>query len=399
VLRDGASSFRAVGSVLLDVFRAGRPTRREVFLRAMIPLTVPALGAEELAGCERVLRSGMLVQGKEVAAFEAALCAQSRRTHAVAVANGTAALELALRALGIGPGDEVLCPALTWPSPAHAVRGVGATPVLVDVDAAEWNATEEHFAPARSSRTRAAIVIEQFGNPARHDRIAQGLPGLPLIVDAACSLGSSYRGVPCGNHGVIACTSFHPRKVLTTGEGGACLTDDADLAERLRVLRNHGQREPGRFDCVAGNERMTELAAAIGRVQLDKLAGFCEARRVLATHMMAALPELAFQQTPAFGLENRQTLGVVVGPEGAGSGARDRLIAALAERGVQAGKLSYALHELPQFQAEAESARHMRRSLFNASEIASRGLCLPLFPGMSENQRDHVIAAVRAVIA
>src|SRR5690606_16536081 len=152
----------------------------------------------ELAACERVLKSGMLVQGTEVASFEAALCARTQRAHAVAVSNGTTALELALRALSVGPGDEVLCPDLTWPSPAHAIRMVVATPVLVDVDAAEWNAAPEHFARARTSRTRAAVLIEQFGNPARHDAMAGALADLPRIVDAACSLGASYRDAPSG---------------------------------------------------------------------------------------------------------------------------------------------------------------------------------------------------------
>jgi perosamine synthetase len=314
------------------------------------------------------------------------------------VASGTAALELALEALGVGPGDEVLVPDLTWPSPAHAVRRLGATPVLVDVDAHEWNATDTHFAAGRTTRTRAAILIEQFGNPARHAAIAEALAGLPCIVDAACSLGSSHQGAPCGNHGLIACTSFHPRKVLTTGEGGACLTDDPSLADRLRALRNHGQRAPGEFVCAAGNQRMTELAAAIGQVQLEKLAQLCQARRSLAESMIRALPQLTFQRTSAGGLANRQTLGALVGPPHQGSAERDRVLAALAARGVQAGKLSYALHTLPQFAAEAAAAARAGRWLATSADIAARGLCLPLFPGMSEDQRDQVITAVTAVL-
>jgi perosamine synthetase len=364
----------------------------------MIPLTIPALGAEELAACERVLISGMLVQGKEVQAFEAALAEATRRSHAVAVVNGTAALELALRALGLGPGDEVLCPALTWPSPAHAVRSVGATPVLVEVDPQEWNAGPREFASALGPRTKAAIVIEQFGNPARHDQIAEQLPGLPLIVDAACSLGSSYRGAACGSHGVIACTSFHPRKVLTTGEGGACLTDDSDLAQRLRVLRNHGQSTPGQFEQAAGNERMTELAGAIGRVQLGKLEKLCDARRDLVARFRAALPELTLQRVPEHGRANGQTLGVLVGAPQAGPSARDRALASFAERGVQAGKLSYALQELPQFAEERAAALAQGRSLEHTRDIAERGLCLPLFPGMSEEQMGKVIAVAGEVI-
>ncbi len=364
----------------------------------MIPLTVPGLGAEEIAAAERVIRSGMLVQGKEVAAFEAQLAEATQRAHVIAVANGTAALELALKALDIGPGDEVLCPALTWPSPAHAVLSVGAEPVLIDVDAREWNATEQHFASARSPRVKAAIVIEQFGNPARHEAIRNALGSIPIIVDAACSLGSRYGGAPCGSHGLLSCTSLHPRKVLTTGEGGAIFTDDADLAFRLRALRNHGQIEPGRFLCAAGNQRLTELAAAIGQVQLAKLTTMCDARRRLFRGITAALPHLTVQQAPEGGEQNQQTLGILVGPPGSGSAQRDQAIEALNARGVQAGKLTYALHTLPQFQAQARAAEQAGRSLANTADIAARGLCAPLFPSMSDAQQAQVVEALRLVI-
>ncbi len=365
----------------------------------MIPLTVPALGNDEVAAVERVLRSGMLVQGKEVQAFEAALCAATGRKHAVAVANGTAALELALCALGIGTDDEVLCPALTWPSPAHAVRAMGAVPVLVDVDAAEWNATEQHFAKALGPRTALAIAIEQFGNPARHDAIMRALDGVPLVVDAACSLGSSYKGAPCGQHGIIACMSFHPRKVITTGEGGVCLTDDDTLARELRVLRNHGQLEPGRFTRAAGNYRLTELGGALGVMQMQKLSWLCEERRRLAQRYEAALSGMSFQRAPEGGLANRQTFAVLVGAAGEGSARRDRAIAGLVERGVSAGRLSYALHMLPQFAREAAAAEGAGRSLDNARDIAERGLALPLYPGMSDTQVDEVVRALRAELS
>jgi perosamine synthetase len=365
----------------------------------MIPLTVPALGDDEMRAVERVLRSGMLVQGKEVLAFEAALAAETTRKHAVALANGTAALELALRALGVGPGDEVLCPALTWPSPAHAVLSLGAVPVLVDVDAHEWNATEQHFAEALSARTRAAIVIEQFGNPARHERIEALLGAVPVLVDAACSLGSSYRGAPCGSHGVISCSSFHPRKVITTGEGGACFTDDDALASSLRVLRNHGQLEPGRFVSAAGNQRLTEFQAAMGSVQMQKLHAMCSVRKRLAQRYEAGLPGFRFQRAPEGGEHNRQTLAVLVGPEGEGPGVRDRLIPALLEQGVQAGRLSYALAELPQFASARAEAERAGRSLANARDIAERGLALPLYFSMTESDVDRVVTALTHVLS
>jgi perosamine synthetase len=363
----------------------------------MIPLTVPELGAEEALASARVLSSGMLVQGKEVQAFEQALAAKVGRAHAVAVNNGTAALELALRALGVGPGDEVVCPALTWPSPAHAVLAVGASVVLADVDPYEWNMTAATLAPTLGPRTKAVIAIEQFGNPARHDELTELLGGIPLLVDAACSLGSRYAGAACGSHGRVACTSFHPRKVITTGEGGACLTDDADLAARLRTLRNHGQVEPGRFVCASGNYRLTELQAAIGSVQLSKLEAICEARRRHAGRIMRALPALSFQRAPALGHENRQTLGLVVGEEGRGSAVRDALIEGLIARGVQAGRLSYALHTLPQFADAARAAEKARRTLATSADIAARGLCVPLFPSMSEPQVAAVIDALGAL--
>lgn len=364
----------------------------------MIPLTVPAIGAEEIAAVERVMRSHMLVQGKEVLAFESELCARTRRAHAIAVVNGTSALELALRALDVGPGDDVLCPDLTWPSPAHAVRMLGARPVLVDVDPAEWNATEVHFLAGRTPATKAAIVIEQFGNPARQAAIAEALKGLPLIVDGACSLGSAYQGAPCGSHGLISCTSFHPRKVLTTGEGGALFTDDDALADALRALRNHGQRGPGDFTCAAGNARMTEFQAAMGRVQLEKLDTLCDARRALAAQVFEAVPELVGQRAPAGGIPNHQTLGVLVGRAFAGSALRDRWITELAAHGIQSGKLTYALHTLPQFASEARSAESDGRTLSVSADIAARGLALPLFPGMTQGQVTQLVDGLRSVI-
>ena len=357
----------------------------------MIPLTVPALGEEEIAASARVLSSGMLVQGREVLAFEAGLALRTGRKHAVMVGSGTAALELALAALEVGPGDEVLCPALTWPSPAHAILARGAEVSLTDVEPSEWNSSEHHFGAARSERTKAAIVIDQLGNPARHGPIARVLAGLPIIVDAACSLGASYEGAPCGSHGLIACTSFHPRKVLTTGEGGACLTDDDTLAERLRALRNHGQRAPGVFVCASGNHRMTELAAAIGSEQLRKLPGLVAARRRLSAQIRAPFPDAEFQREPIHGEANQQTLGLLVGAPGGGSATRDRMLERLREGGVQSGPLSYALHLLPQLQRAASQAARQGRSLAHARDIAERGLALPLFPSMTSVQAQTVI--------
>lgn len=374
----------------------------------MIRLTRPWLGPEEEGAVVGVLRSGMLVQGARVAEFEHAVRAFTGRAHAIAVSNGTSALMLALEALGVGPGARVLVPNLTWPSPAHAVLDIGATPVLVDVDLSEWNAGPSELAAALITHgpIAAAIAIDQFGNPARVPEIASALERaagkpVPLIVDAACSLGSTLGGAPCGSTGVIACTSFHPRKVITTGEGGMCLTDDAALADRLRELRNHGQSAaralpaspPARsaFARASGNHRMSELAAALGLEQMKRLDEIVRARRELAARYRAALEPLGLvlQHEPPGGVANRQTLGVLL-PEPCTAAARDEVIVALEARGVQAGPLSYALNALPHLAAlpSAQSA------LFPCSEaIVRRGLALSLYPGMTHADQDTVIAA------
>ncbi len=362
----------------------------------MIPLTRPWLGAEEHTAVGEVLDSGMLVQGARVAQFEAAVAAQVERAHAVAVTNGTTALRLALLAIGVGRGDRVLCPDLTWPSPAHAILECGAVPVLLDVDADEWNAGPDEVARGLSPQPRAAIVIDQLGNPARVTEIAALLGEVPLIVDAACSLGSRRRGVPCGAGGVIACTSFHPRKVITTGEGGMCLTDDAVLAQRLRELRNHGQSAPGTFARASGNHRMTELAAAAGVVQMTRLQAIVDARVALAARYQQAftgLP-LSLQHAAPGAQPNHQTFGVVLHA----SGERQRVIDALGARGVQAGALSYALHGLPHLAPYAQAAREAGRTFERSARIARDGLALPLFPGMREAEQQQVIDAVQAVL-
>ena len=356
----------------------------------MIPLSRSLLGSEELAALSGVLDSGRLVQGERVAAFEAVVAGRVGRKHAVAVANGTAALELALQAIGVASGADVLVPDLTWPSPGHAVLSVGAQPVLVDVDAREWNVRGEAARAARTPLTAAAIVIDQFGCPARVAEVASALPELPLIVDAACSLGSHDGTLPCGKAGLIACLSFHPRKVVTTGEGGMCLTDDDALAERLRVLRNHGQVAPGVFRRAAGNERMSELAAALGAVQLGRLDGMLRERQLLAARYARELAALSPQVLPEGARGNHQTFGVVLPPHI----ARDAVIAGLRERGVEAGRLSYALHALPQFQAAA-AGRHFP----NATRLADQGIALPLYVGLTQPEQTHVIDSLRHVLA
>ncbi len=359
-----------------------------MYVARMIPLTRPWMGDEEIRAVTEVLRSGMLVQGVRVAAFEALVAQKTGRAHAIAVDNGTGALVLGLKALGIGPGDEVLCPGLTWPSPAHAILTLGATPVLVDVDPDEWNATPQTMAAAVTDRTRAAIVIDQFGAPVR---TSLEQLGVPLVEDAACSLGSTMDdGRPAGKLGRLATLSFHPRKVLTTGEGGIVVTDDRDLADELRARRNHGQTGPGEFLHPSSNHRLTDIQAAIGEAQMERLETVVALRRAHAETIRAGLPTLVFQRPATGAAPNEQTLGALL-PAGTDKAA---LIAAAREKGVQIGALSYALSKVPTTGSCIGGA-----SLPVAEDIAERGIALPLFPQMTEDDCATVVEVVSELLA
>ena len=326
--------------------------------------------------------------------FEKEVAKRSQRKYGVSVSNGTTALELALRALKVGPGDEVLCPDLTWPSPAHVIAGCGAKPVLLDVDAQEWNLGAETIKSAITAQTKAAIVIDQFGVPARMDEIQRVLGDIPIIEDAACALGSYAQEQACGSRGLIATFSFHPRKIITTGEGGMCLTDDQTLARRLRTLRNHGMSEPGVFTEPSGNDRMDELSAAVGVAQLGRLDEIISTRTELATRYFEALPQLNWQACPEGYRRNFQTLGFVLDEHSPLD--RDQLIAKLKSHGIEASVLSYALHRLPSL--GLAQSRELERRYQHSARIVDRGVALPLYSGLSTEQQNLVIDALKELL-
>lgn len=357
----------------------------------LLRLAQPDLDEREGRAIESVLASGMLVQGALVERFEAKVAERCGRKYAVAVTNGTAALEVALECLELH-GHEVLVPGLSWPSPAHAVRRIGASVALVDVDPALWNARPEAFAAARSGHTRALIVIDQFGAPAEVAAAAHAL-ALPVIEDAACAIGSTLEGKPCGSFGMISTLSFHPRKVVTTGEGGMLLTDEPALAEKARWLRNHGQRAAGVFVAAASNLRLTEMQAAMGLVQLDKLDRILETRRALGAAYDALLGELGPDdvepqaQLPG-AISNRQTYGVRLGP----AHDRDAVIAGMKQANIECGRLSYALAELP-------SLKDARRGSQAVSEsLVREAIALPLHTKMTEADVKRVVETLRRVL-
>jgi perosamine synthetase len=365
-----------------------------------IRLARPALDARELAAIGRVLESGMLVSGAVVERFEHAVRERVGRAHAVAVANGTSALELAMRALDLAGGD-ILVPALTWPSPAHAAALAGARPVLTDVDPDEWNVTASTALPRLRRETKAIVAIDQFGVPARIDELEAALTehgrrDVLVLEDAACAIGSrsvdaAGRERACGSFGVVSTLSFHPRKVVTTGEGGMCLTDDAALAQRLRTLRNHGQREVGVFELTGPNHRLTEMQAAMGLVQLEKLDDIVARRAAVAARYregLAAVP-LRLQSAPPRARTNEQTFGACLADTHAAS-RRDRLIALASEEGVELGRLSYDLTTLPSL---AAFAPHADAPVTRAR--VARGFALPLHTALSDEDVERVIRTVR----
>lgn len=262
----------------------------------MIRLARPTIEDDDLDAVKEVLGSGLLVQGARVAAFETELSRYVGTQHAVVVSNGTAALHLSLLALGVGPGDLVAVTAYSWPATANVIELCGATPLFLDIDPRTFNLDpnrlDEALAqvaarPAGSPRVRAVIPVHAFGQVADVAAILEiaNRYEVPVIEDAACALGARFVGRPAGTWGRLGCFSFHPRKAITTGEGGVVVTDDAALARRVRVLRNHGQEpgvSPSDFVAPGFNYRMTEFQAALGSSQLKKIDRLIAARRRLA---------------------------------------------------------------------------------------------------------------------
>ncbi len=357
------------------------------------PLARPLLGAEETDAVRLVLESRRLVQGDRVEAFERAIAAYVGVEHAVACSSGTAALHLALWSVGVGAADEVIVPALTFPAPAHAAATLGARPVPCEVDRATWNLAPEAIERALGPRTRAILAVDQFGVPAAWGDLAAlaARHKVRLIEDAACALGSSLGGKRCGAFGDVATFSFHPRKVVTTGEGGMVLTDDSALAARARLLRDHGRDPDGTFRSPGLNLRLTEVAAAIGSAQMDKLDRMIEARRRVAAVYREFFGKSS-QRVPDGAVDNGQSFGVLARTPAEAAAA----IAALRAQGIEASILSYALDRLPSLR---RVARLDQGPFTHAWAVADHGLALPIYPELSDDAAREIAAATQAALA
>jgi dTDP-4-amino-4,6-dideoxygalactose transaminase len=326
-----------------------------------------------------VLATGHLTMGPKVLEFEAELAGACEVEHAVAVSSGTAALHLALLALGIGPGDEVVVPAYTFPATANVVALVGARPVLADVDPVTMNLDGEHV-PV-TPRTKAVLAVHLFGRPARLDR----LPDLPVIEDAAGALGARRDGRSCGGLGVLGCLSFHPRKIVTTGEGGAVTTNDEGLADSVRALRHHGWRSDD-MPAPGFNYRLSDILCAVGIPQVRRLAELHAARVRLATAYEERLRDLPLVLPRADDGDVHGWQAYVVQVD-----RRDDVLAGLRAQGVEAQIGTYALHRLAAYRDHG--------SFPGADRAFERALALPFHSRLEERDLDRVTEALDKLVS
>jgi len=371
-----------------------------------IPITRPLLGEAEARAVGEVLASGWLAMGARTAAFERAFAETVGATHAVAVASGTAALHLGLLAAGIGPGDEVIVPSLSFVASANVVLHAGARPVLVDVDPRSGNLDPAAAEAAIGPRTRALMPVHQLGLPAALDelRALAERRGLLLVEDAACALGSSYGGRPIGGASRLCCFSFHPRKVITTGEGGMVCTDDAALADKLRLLRNQGITLPAaarhqsrelvfeEIALVGYNARLTDVQAAIGLAQLERLPGILSARRRLAERYLARLAGLRGVELPVEpgpGRSSYQSFMVVLEEPR----CRRAVMQQLLDHGIDSRRGVMAIHRTAAYRKLEPGL-----SLPVSERLARRGLILPLYPQMTDEEQDRVVMALAEAV-
>lgn len=366
----------------------------------------PWLGAEEAAALAEVIDSGWVAQGPRVAAFEAAFAAAVQAPHAVATSNCTTALHLALVVAGMGPGDDVVVPSFSFIATSNAATYVGANPVFADVDPVTGNLTVQTIAAALTGRTRAVILPDQGGLPADLDAVRALCDprGITVIEDAACGAGSDYRERPVGSGAELTAWSFHPRKILTTGEGGMLTCARPEHAERARRLREHAMSVSAarrsesilapteEYGEIGFNYRMTDLQAAVGLVQLGRLEEIVRRRRELAAvyaKQLSAVPGLRACADPPYGRTNFQSYWVEIGP---GSGTtRDALLAALASAGISARRGIMAAHLEPAYRNRGGSSQPLPVT----ERLTATTLILPLYHQMTESDQARVVDVVR----
>jgi dTDP-4-amino-4,6-dideoxygalactose transaminase len=366
-------------------------------------ITEPSFDEAEIEMLRAVLSSKWVTQGPMAEKFEAQIAANQGAKHALACTSCTAALHLATMALDLGPGDEVIVPAFTWITSAHAAEYVGAKAVFADIDLATFNIDPAALEDAITPRTRAVVVVHLFGLAAPMDEIrAICVPrGIRIIEDGACAISTTYKGEPVGALGDMGCFSFHPRKVVTTGEGGAVTTNDDELAAAVRSLRNHGatgQPDDGeprgpwtmaRFDRIGFNLRLSDIQAAVGVAQMGKLSKLVADRRQSARYYTENLRELNDLILPLAGdVEGHAFQSYVVRIAEGGRSRRNEIMSALAAADIQTRPGTHAVHRLGYYRKKYGIASEQFPSAVIAEDTS---ITLPIVPEMTNGQRDFVV--------
>lgn len=393
-----------------------------------VPIARASLTEQEINSVLEPLRAGWLVQGPKVQEFEDSWSDFTNATHSIAVTSCTSALHLSLLALGIGPGDEVIVPAFTWISTANVVERVGATVVFVDIDLATFNLDVGQVEDKVTPRTRAIMPVHLFGLAADMNPLMEIAEkhGLRIVEDAACGFGTTYFGQHVGTFGATGSFSFHPRKAITTGEGGMVTTKDEFLAAKVRRLRDHGaeitdlQRHLGPkpyllpdFTDAGLNQRMTDIQAALGKAQMMRAAEIVSERRVLADTYDTAFADLEWLQTPpkieGYG-HSYQSYACLFMPEDAHLAARDGDTRAIQQinkqrnswmeklyrAGVSTRPATHAVHMLDYYKSKYSLTPDCFPSAYAANECS---VSLPLFHGIEKFEQQHVVDVVKEGIA
>lgn len=374
-----------------------------------IQISLPSTGIEEWEALKDPIMSGWLTSGPKVNEFETEFAKRHKVKHAIAVTSATTALHLALVALNVGPEDEVIVPAFTWVSTANAVLYQGANIVFCDIDPNTFNIDPNEVSKKITSKTKAIMVVHLFGLCANMDEIKAVTNDIPIIEDGACAAGAAFKGIPAGGLGDLGCFSFHPRKSITTGEGGMVTTNDDTLAEKLKVLRNHGasiseeQRHNGpkpyilpEFNVLGYNYRMTDLQGALGIVQLKKLDLFINEREKCAQYYQEELSKISWLKVPKISSDFKhgwQSFVLLIDEINAPF-SRNKIMEILQEKGISTRPGTHAVHML-KFYADLYNIKP--KDFPGAQKANDFSISIPIHNRMVKDDFVHIITILKSI--